>query len=172
MYQNRMTLKDLAGWTALLLALAAMFPVSELVAMVRSSVRFTERDMTWSLSRPRNSQHAGALRSFKVKRLEDKSNCLSLVAFTEEYWNLTKDQTSPGMDRFFLSATSPHKPVDFIHHRSSDQRPVEGGKSRCSNFLAHSTRGASSTLTAAVGVSTEAILGFGLTSRVESYSYN
>ena len=146
-----MTLKDLAGWTALLLALAAMLRVSELAVMVRSSIRFTERDMTWSLSRPRKSQHAGALRSFKVKRLEDKSICP--VAFAEEYWNCTKDQTSPGIDRFFLSATSPHKPVDSSAiGRWIKDRLKEAGVD-VAIFLAHSTRGASSSLAAAVGVS-------------------
>lgn len=63
--REQMSLKELAGWTALLLALAAFIRVAELASMVRRSIRFTSSIMSWSLS-PRKAQHAGALRGFEI----------------------------------------------------------------------------------------------------------
>ena len=54
---------------ATLIALACLLRVSEIAAISVSSINFSESTTTFSISRPRKTQHLGPLRSFSLPRL-------------------------------------------------------------------------------------------------------
>ena len=88
------TLIQLSRKNAMLLALVAMFRVSELAAIDLSSMTCSDTGLLFSLSRLRKSQRNGPLLSRNIVRLEAVIICP--VATTEAYIKATLPLRKPG----------------------------------------------------------------------------
>jgi Phage integrase family len=149
-------LMTLSCKTAMLLALSTFFRVSELASITAASLRFSSLAVNFSLSRPRKTQHTGALHSFELRRHPD--NCLCPVHCLNIYRLATRDlRESTETGNLFVRCNRPHSPVSKATLAGWIKRVLrEAGIEN--HFSAHSTRGAATSNAAREGVSIDTIL--------------
>ena len=139
---------------ATLIALACLLRVSEIAAISVSSINFSESTTTFSISRPRKTQHLGPLRSFSLPRLSGPTcpvDCL------QNYVERTASLRQQHCDRLFISLKRPHKSIDSSTiARWIKQCLTSAGVNN--DFGAHSTRGSAASKAARAGISTNQIL--------------
>lgn len=68
-------LATLVRKTSMLLALATLMRVMELASISLSSIKFTESQVAFSISRPRKAQYNGPLHSFSLSKIPEETVC-------------------------------------------------------------------------------------------------
>jgi integrase len=139
---------------ATLIALACLLRIGEIAAISFSSIHISDTAASFSISRPRKTQHLGPLRSFSLPRLSGPTcpvDCL------EDYLNRTTPLRNKDVDILFISLKRPHKPVgSSTLGRWIKQCLISAGVN--GDFGAHSTRGSAASKAARAGVSIDQIL--------------
>ena len=137
-----------------LIALSCLLRMSEISAISVSSIHCSDGVATFSISRPRKTQHVGPLRSFSLPRLSGPTcpvDCL--INYLERSSTLRQN----GSDNLFISLRRPYKTVgastigrwikQYLHRAGINQ-----------SFGAHSTRGSASSKAVNAGVPVDQIL--------------
>ncbi|KAK4003910.1 hypothetical protein OUZ56_005659 [Daphnia magna] len=90
-----------------LIALSALLRVSKITAIMRTSIHCSASAATFSLSRPRKTQHDGPVQSISLPRLSGR-NCP--VDCLEDYLGRSKT-LCPLSNSLFISLKKPYRPV-------------------------------------------------------------
>lgn len=152
-----LSLAQLARKLACLLALSTLLRVSELASIGLSTIQEAELSLSFSLLRPRKSQHGGPLHKFSLPKFNDPE--LDPVSCMLLYVDRTRPlRTDTNKDSLFIACVKPHKPVvgstiSGWLKKQLGEAGVDIGK-----FSAHSTRGAAASKAAAAGVPLQTIL--------------
>ena len=150
-------LRALAWKTATLLALVTMFRTSELASIEFSSVSFSHSGVNFSLSRLRKSQRTGPLQSHSIASLDNANWCP--VEAIKAYLSATKQFRDVSQAKnLFIGLVKPHRSVtgSTVGHWIKNQLAAAGIDT--TTFTAHSTRGASASKAASMGVPISQIL--------------
>jgi hypothetical protein len=138
----------------ILIALACLLRVSELASISVSSIDFSDSVATFSILRPRKTQHQGPLRSFSLPRLSGPSCPIDCLA---AYVDRTAALRQKDSDVLFIALKRPHKEVgSSTVARWIKQGFISAGID--SDFGTHSTRGSASSKAAQAGVPVDHIL--------------
>lgn len=149
-----LSLTILSHKLTILIALACLLRVSELAAISVSSIDFSDSVATFSILRPRKTQHQNPLRSFSLPRLSGPSCPIDCLA---AYVNRTAALRQKDSDVLFIALKRPHKEVgSSTVARWIKQGLISAGID--SDFGAHSTRGSASSKAAQAGVPVDQIL--------------
>ena len=152
-----MGLAQLARKLTCLLALSTLLRVSELASIALGTNQGAQLSFSFSLLRPRKSQHGGPLHKFTLPRFNDPEldpvSCMLLYV----------DQTRPlctdtNKECLFIACVKPHKPVDGSTISSLLKKQLGEAGVNIGKFSAHSTRGAAASKAAAAGVPLQTIL--------------
>ncbi|KAI9555870.1 hypothetical protein GHT06_018387 [Daphnia sinensis] len=125
-----------------LIALSSLLRVSEITDILRTSIHCSASAATFSLSRPRKTQHDGPLQSISLPRHSGR-NCP--VDCLENYLRRSKT-LCPSSNSLFISLKKPYRPVGS----STIARWIKkclSGAGIDNLFSAHSTRGSAASWT-------------------------
>ncbi len=153
---NELDLSRLSRKLAILLALATLLRTAELSLISFDSVRFTEDGASFSLGRPRKSQHSGALQTIAIKKLGDPLVCP--VHCLGTYRALTDVcRNKSNSERLLIGLISPFNNVSASTVSRWIKWVLKEAKVEAV-FSAHSTRGAAASRAVAQGVPIDSVL--------------
>lgn len=143
-----------------LLALSSLLRVSEITAIVASSVSLSNSGASLSLGKPRKARHAGPLKSFYYSKFANKDLCpVDCLGF---YIYITSPLRNPrNMSSLLISLIEPHLPVSPSTVAHWIKRLLKDAGVNTAVFSAHSTRGADSSKASDCGVPIKDILSAG-----------
>ena len=161
---------QLARRTATLLALNSLSRCADLASIQLPSIRFSDGDVSFSLSRPRKAQHSGPLHSLSVGAWHQ-----NLAICPNAFLKLYIDRTAPLRNKendalLFIGCNKPHRPVSSstIGRWIKDQLKEAGIDT--SIFSAHSARGAAASKAMAQGIPIQSILNQGHWARESTFA--
>ncbi len=136
---------------------STLLRVSELAPICLGTIQETELSLSFSLLRPRKSQHGGSLHKLTLPRCNDpKLNHVSCML-------LYVDRTRPlridvNKDCLAIACVKPHRSVVSLTISGWLKKQLGEAGVDIRKFSAHSTRGAAASKAAAAGVSLQKIL--------------
>ena len=138
---DSLPLKGLTLKTVLILALATFARVSELASIEASSVRLREKELSFSLRRPRKTQSSGPLASIRVNAfVADREICP--VHCVMEYVKKVGQLRETEVGGLFVAIKAPHTAVGKSTIARWVKLALFDAEVDTGAFSAHSTRGA------------------------------
>lgn len=152
---------SLARKLATLIAITTLLRCGEIASIKADSIAFSQSEASFTLGKPRKSQHSGALKRISVAAWHP-NEVICPVTCLKAYLTKTKEWRTPSnAGHLFIGSTRPHNPVSSstISRWIKDQLREAGVDT--SVYSAHSTRSAAASKAAASGISISSILSKG-----------
>ncbi len=165
------SLRWIAHKTVTLLALLSLLRTAELAMIDYSSISFGTNSVSFSLMKPRKSQHQGPLQRVSLQNNREGSICPS--ACIREYLSFSscwRDATRPDQRSLFLGLISPHASASGCSIGKWIKAYLNLAGIDTGTFSAHSTRGAAASKAVNTGVPIDSILKAGQWANVATFN--
>lgn len=143
---------------SVLMALTTLLRVSEIASISRGSIRISDGRATFSLSKPRKAQRSGPLHSFTIKSFPDRPNVCPVSCLGFYLYKSDPVRNAASADSLFITTKGPFKAATGATLGRCIKDVLKDAGIDTLRFSAHSTRGASASRAAKIGIPVDSIL--------------